>query len=115
MIPLVADRPPIPRIPPGEIARRAMQGRRSASTIDRMQTGSNESTRLDTHRYRITVPAQLTQTFVEPLEHVVVESTGDQSILRCEFVDQAKLQTILCWLYERGVEIVSVTPDDGAP
>ena len=66
------------------------------------------------HRYRITVRAELTQTFVEPLGQVFVESTGDESILRCEIVDQAKLQAIINWLYERGVEIVSVTPDEGA-
>jgi len=78
-----------------------------------MQTGSNESNRLGAHGYRITVRAHLTQTFVAPLEHVVVEPAGDRSILRCEVVDQAKLQTIFSWLYERGIEIISVDPDDG--
>jgi hypothetical protein len=80
----------------------------------RMETGSNGSTGRKVPRYRITVRAELTQTFVEPLGEVFVESTGDQSILRCEIVDQAKLQAIINWLYERGVEIVSVNPDDGA-
>jgi hypothetical protein len=82
--------------------------------MDRMETGSNASPGRNARRYRITVRAELTQTFVEPLGQVVVESTGDESILRCEIVDQAKLQAILNWLYERGVEIVSVDPDDGA-
>jgi hypothetical protein len=90
-----------------------MNALQSRSTMDRMETGSNGSTGLEARRYRITVRAQLTQTFVEPLERVVVESTGDESILSCEFVDQAKLQAIFSWLYERGVEIVSVAPDDG--
>jgi hypothetical protein len=78
-----------------------------------METGSNGATRWNAHRYRITVRARLTQTFVEPLERVLVESTSNQSILDCEAVDQAKLQAILSWLFERGVEIVSVVPDDG--
>ena len=64
-------------------------------------------------RYRITVRGEVTQTFVEPLEQVFVESTGDKSILWCEGVDQAKLQAVLGWLYARGVEIVSVVPDEG--
>jgi hypothetical protein len=81
--------------------------------MDRMKTGSNESTGRNAHRYRITVRAQLTQTFVAPLEQVFVESTSNESILDCEAVDQAKLQAILSWLYERGVEIVSVAPHDG--
>jgi hypothetical protein len=58
--------------------------------------------------------AELTQTFVEPLGEVFVESTGDESILRCGIVDQAKLQAIINWLYERGVEIVGMDRDDGA-
>jgi hypothetical protein len=81
--------------------------------MDRMETGSKETAGRDAPRYRITVRAQLTQTFVEPLEQVVVESTSDQSVLECEAVDQAKLQAILSWLFERGVEIVSVAPDHG--
>ena len=51
--------------------------------------------------------------FVEPLEQVFVELTSDEWILDCEAVDQAKLQAIVSWLYERGVEIVSVARDDG--
>jgi hypothetical protein len=57
---------------------------------------------------------EVSQAFVEPLGQIHVVSTGDEStILVCEKVDQAKLQGVLSWLYERGVEIVSVTPDDG--
>ena len=63
-------------------------------------------------RFRITVRGEVTQTFVEPLEQVFVESTGDKSILSCEISDQAKLYAVLGWLFARGVEIVSVFPDD---
>jgi hypothetical protein len=63
-------------------------------------------------RYRITVRGEVTQTFVEPLEQVFVESTGDESILCFEAADQAKLFAVLGWLFARGVEIVSVFPDD---
>jgi hypothetical protein len=63
-------------------------------------------------RFRITVRGEVTQTFVEPLEQVFVASTGDKSILCCEVADQAKLYAVLGWLFARGVEIVSVFPDD---
>jgi hypothetical protein len=78
-----------------------------------METRPNGSTGRNVRRYRITVRAELTQTFVEPLGQVFVESTGVESILGCECVDQAKLQAIISWLYERGVEIVRVDPGDG--
>jgi hypothetical protein len=77
-----------------------------------MDTGSQGSARRNARRYRITVRGEVSQTFVELLGQVFVESTGDESILRCEIVDQAKLQAVLSWLYARGVEIVSVIPDD---
>jgi hypothetical protein len=78
-----------------------------------MDTGSQGSARRKARRYRITVRGEVSQTFVEPLGQVFVESTGDESILSCEVVDQAKLQAVLSWLYARGVEIESVIPDDG--
>jgi hypothetical protein len=77
-----------------------------------MNTGSQGSAGRKARRYRITVRGEVSQTFVEPLGQVFVESTGDESILRCEAVDQAKLQAVLSWLYQRGVEIMSVSPDD---
>lgn len=80
-----------------------------------METGSNGFADRKARCYRITVRGELTQAFVEPLGHVLVESAGDESILGCEVVDQAKLQAILRWLYERGVEIVSVVPGGGGP
>ena len=78
-----------------------------------METGSKGSAGRRVRRYRITVRGEVSQTFVERLEQVFVESTGDESILCCEVADQAKLQAVLGWLYQRGVEIVSVIPDDG--
>jgi hypothetical protein len=48
----------------------------------------------------------------EMSECVVVESTVHESILYSESVDQAKLQAVLGWLYSRGIEILSVLPDD---
>ena len=50
--------------------------------------------------------------FVDPLECVVVESTGNESTLYCRAVDQAKLQAVLSWLYSRQIEILSVAAAD---
>ncbi|MFC5266032.1 hypothetical protein ACFPJ1_28295 [Kribbella qitaiheensis] len=58
--------------------------------------------------YRIVVRGELTERFTEALEGVVVESAGTESILRVESADQAKLQGILGWLYDHGIELVSV-------
>jgi hypothetical protein len=87
---------------------------RSASgwTLVRMNRGPDRSADQKAHHYRITVRGDLTQRFVEPLEGVFVESTGDECVLDCEVADQAKLQAVLEWLYARGVELVSVVPDD---
>ena len=60
--------------------------------------------------YRIVVRGQLTERFTEPLEGVVIESAGARSVLRVEVMDQAKLQGILGWLYEHGVDLVSLGP-----
>jgi len=78
-----------------------------------MKAGPDRSAARKAHHYRITVRGDLTQRFVEPLEEVFVESTGGKSVLGCEVADPAKLQAILEWLYARGIEIVSVVPDDG--
>ena len=71
-----------------------------------METGSQGSAGPKSRRYRITVRGEVSQRFVESLGHVSVESAGDESILDCEIVDQARLETVLAWLYERGIEIV---------
>jgi hypothetical protein len=80
-----------------------------------MEKGPDSSADRKACNYRITVRGELTQRFVEPLEQVFVESADDESILRCEVADQAKLRAILDWVYARGVELVSVVPDDGSP
>jgi len=46
------------------------------------------------------------------LEGIVVEAAGDESILRVEDADQAKLQSVLGWLYDHGVELVSLRRAD---
>jgi hypothetical protein len=77
-----------------------------------METSSRGSAGRKPRHYRITVRGEVSQRFVESLEQVVVESTGDESVLSCAVTDQAKLQAVFSWLYERGVEILSVVPDD---
>jgi hypothetical protein len=64
--------------------------------------------------YRIVVRGEVTERFAEPLEGVVVESAGDKSILRVEILDQAKLQGTLGWLYDHGIDLVSVNPAEEA-
>jgi hypothetical protein len=105
----VADSPGGTRWPGDEVVGVRMDAPRMP-TGD-LDSAGNRKTRL----YRITVRGEVTQPFLEPLERVFVESTGDESILRCEGVDQAKLQGVLSWLYARGVEILRVVPDDGGP
>lgn len=79
-----------------------------------MERSSPGSAGRKSGRYRITVKGEVSQMFVEPLGNVHVAATaGDSTTLVCEDVDQAKLQAVLAWFYERGVEIVSVTSDDG--
>ena len=80
-----------------------------------MERSSEGAAGRQPRHYRITVRGEVSQKLVEPLEQVVVESTGDESILRCEVIDQAKLQAVFSWLYARGVEILSVVPDDDHP
>jgi len=89
-----------------------MSQRRFGWTLVRMETGASDRSSRRARCFRITVRGELTQSFVEPLERVVVESSGAESILRCDVADQAKLQAVLTWLYAHGVEILSVTPND---
>jgi hypothetical protein len=87
----------------------------SGWTLARMKKDPDRSAERKACHYRITVWGELSQRFVESLEQVFVESAGDKSILRCDVADQAKLRAVLDWLYARGVDIVSVVPDDGSP
>jgi hypothetical protein len=80
-----------------------------------MQTDSEGTAARKLRDYRLTVREEVGQMFVDPWECVVVESTGRESTLYCEAVDQAKLQAVLGWLYSRRIEILKVDPaDDGA-
>jgi hypothetical protein len=62
--------------------------------------------------YRIVVRGELTERFAEVLDGVVVEQAGDESILRLEDADPARLQSVLGWLYEHGAELLSVRRAD---
>jgi hypothetical protein len=53
---------------------------------------------------------EVSERFAEPLEGVVVELACGQSILRVEIVDQAKLRAVLGWLFDHGVDVVSLSP-----
>ena len=64
--------------------------------------------------YRIVVRGEVTERFAEPLDGVVVESGGDKSILSVEIMDQAKLQGTLGWLYDHGIDLLSVNPAEEA-
>jgi hypothetical protein len=56
------------------------------------------------------VRGEVTERFAGPLEGVVIESASDQSILRVEIIDQARLHGILGWLFDHGVDLVSLNP-----
>jgi hypothetical protein len=59
------------------------------------------------------VRGEVTERFADPLERVVVESAaGGHSILRVEIIDQANLLGVLGWLFEHGIELVSVRAAD---
>ena len=63
--------------------------------MDAMDSGPVERSGRAPVPYRIVVRGQLTERFTDPLEGVVIESAGIQSVLRVDVVDQAKLQGIL--------------------
>jgi hypothetical protein len=65
--------------------------------------------------YDIVVRGEVTERFLEPLECVDVTSSVDETTLRVEVVDQAKLRSILNWLSDHGVDLVSVSPSSGSP
>ena len=58
--------------------------------------------------YRIVVRGEVTERYIQLLEGVVVESAGAESVLRVQDADQARLLGVVSWLYDRGVELVSV-------
>jgi hypothetical protein len=63
-------------------------------------------------RYRIVVRGELTSSQTGPLEGLSVRSAGGFSVLSGEITDQSQLLGILNWLGGRGVEIVSLMPED---
>lgn len=65
--------------------------------------------------YEIVVRGEVTERFLEPLKCVIVESDGDETTLRVGVVDQAKLRSILNWLSDHGVDLVSLSPASGSP
>jgi hypothetical protein len=62
--------------------------------------------------YRIVVRGEITERFADVLEGIVVESAGDESTLQVENADQAKLHSVLGWLYDHGVALVSLRRAD---
>lgn len=86
-----------------------------------MDSGSAERSGRVPVCYRIVVRGEVTERFAEVLEGVFVDSAGAESILRVENADQAKLLAILGWLYDHGIELVSMrrvegtNPNDVAP
>jgi hypothetical protein len=87
-----------------------------AGEVDRagMDSGSAGRSGRVPVSYRIVVGGEVTERFAEPLEGVVVESAGGQTVLRVEIVDQAKLHGILGWLFDHGIDLVSVHPAEDA-
>jgi hypothetical protein len=60
--------------------------------------------------YRIVVRGIVGRRFVAPLDVLSIESAGHESSLLCLVRDQAELHSVLAWLFERGIEIISVNP-----
>jgi hypothetical protein len=61
------------------------------------------------------VRGEVTERFADALEGVVVESAArDHSILRVEILDQAQLHGILGWLFDHGIDLVSVRAAEDA-
>jgi hypothetical protein len=63
-------------------------------------------------RYRIVIRGTIPRAPVGPLEGMRVETSGDETVLVGDVVDQAQLQGIIGWLSELGLEIVSLNPID---
>ena len=63
-------------------------------------------------RYRIVVRGEFTSSRTGPLEGLSVRSAGRFSVLSGEITDQSQLLGILNWLGSRGIEIVSLMPED---
>ena len=64
-------------------------------------------------RYAIVIRGTLAQPLVGPLERMTVATVGEESRLVGEIPDQAALRGVLAWLWDLGVEVVSINPLDG--
>jgi hypothetical protein len=58
-------------------------------------------------RYRIVVRGAIGDRLLRLFGAVSVEDAGYSTILTCDVIDQARLQAILSWLHDDGVEILS--------
>lgn len=61
-------------------------------------------------RYRIVIRGTIGRPPVGPLEGMRVETSGEETVLIGDVVDQAQLQGIIAWLSDLGLEIVSLNP-----
>lgn len=68
-------------------------------------------------RYRIVVRGELRASPTGPLEGLSVMIEDGFSVITGDIIDQQQLHGVLDWFGGRGIEIVSVTPDDdpGSP
>ena len=64
-------------------------------------------------RYRIVVRGSISADLLARLDQPMVGEPDAISTLTCEIVDQTKLQAMLSWLQDEGIEIVRVEPADG--
>jgi hypothetical protein len=61
-------------------------------------------------RYKIVIRGSISADLLERLEQPTVGQPDASSTLTCEIVDQTKLQAVLSWLQDEGVEILSLEP-----
>jgi hypothetical protein len=64
-------------------------------------------------RYGIVIRGTIGQPLVGPLEGMTVEAAGEEAVLVGDIVDQARLQGVVSWLSDLGIEIVSINPLGG--
>jgi hypothetical protein len=64
-------------------------------------------------RYRIVLRGNIDGRLLERLEEATLVPASPSDIaLECDIVDQARLHAVLRWLYETGMDLVSVEPVD---
>jgi hypothetical protein len=85
-----------------------MTGAIDRSTMGKMPKRSVDGGGRDTVRYRIVIRGSVGPPLVGPLEGLTVESTGDESVLIADIIDQAHFQGVITSLHDRGIEIISI-------